>query len=139
MNPKESDINIQAIGTDVFTDAEVRELLREECRKTGSETALARKNEISQSVVNDVINQKRPIGATIERVLGIERVWRKRLTGVEDALNLREYCRARLCDVIDTFLAALPETSYLSIEYRSRITKALIDSINYNPDASHTR
>ena len=62
---------------EMLTADQVREMLRKECEKAGGQSAWARKHILQQSYVNEVVNGKRPINATISRLLRIEPVWRK--------------------------------------------------------------
>ncbi len=64
-----------------LTEDELRELLRAECEKAGSQTAWAQSADVSTAYVSDVINGRRQPGDSILRALG----YKRRVEYVSDA------------------------------------------------------
>ena len=57
-----------------MTADEVRALLREACRKAGSQSAWAEEHDMSTTLVSDVIRGRREPGDKVLAALGLERV-----------------------------------------------------------------
>jgi hypothetical protein len=59
----------------ILDEADVRELLREECAKAGSPGKWAKQNQVPSGNLYNVLDGKRHVGVQIPTILGLKRVW----------------------------------------------------------------
>jgi hypothetical protein len=60
-----------------MTEEQVKQLLRDECRKAGSQAAWAKAHGISLAYVNEVLRIDKPPGPLLLAALGIEKSYRR--------------------------------------------------------------
>ena len=59
----------------ILTEADVRELLRNECEKAGGPNKWAKQNSVPSGNLYKVLDNTRHVGIEIPKILGLKRVW----------------------------------------------------------------